>query len=221
VPTLLVVAIIGGGIGPVLMLYGLRHLSGVVGALLLNLEAVFTALLAVTFFGERLRMAEAGAGFLVVIGAALVSWTGNRFTTESAGILAITGACFAWGLDNNLTARLSIRDPIALVRFKTLAAGFGNLLLAYLVANRPPTARVVGISLAVGFVCYGLSIVMDVYALRYLGAAREAAVFATAPFIGALVAVPLLAERLAAHHVLGGIAMAIGIALLIAARHPR
>jgi drug/metabolite transporter (DMT)-like permease len=68
-PTLLVIAIIGGGVGPVLMMVGLRALSGVTGALLLNLEAVFTMLLAVTVFGERLSAREAMAAVVVLVGA--------------------------------------------------------------------------------------------------------------------------------------------------------
>jgi drug/metabolite transporter (DMT)-like permease len=72
--------------------------------------------------------------------------------------------------------------------------------------------------LCVGFVSYGLSIVLDVYALRYAGAARESAYFATAPFAGAVAAVPLLGERLTATEVAAGSVMAAGIALLIAGR---
>jgi hypothetical protein len=72
--------------------------------------------------------------------------------------------------------------------------------------------------LAVGFVSYGVSIVLDVYALRYVGAARESAYFATAPFAGALIAVPVLGESVAAHEAAGGLVMAAGVALLIRPR---
>jgi drug/metabolite transporter (DMT)-like permease len=107
---------------------------------------------------------------------------------------------------------------VNLVQFKALTAGAGNLALATAAGHGWPTARVAGLSLAVGCVCYGLSIVLDVYALRFVGAARESAYFATAPFAGAIAAVPLLGERAAPRDVVGGMLMALGVAMLILVR---
>ena len=192
---LLTIAIIGGGAGPVLMLVGLGHLSGVAGSLLLNLEAVFTMLLAV-LFGERLSRGETGAAAIVLTGAMLLSLGNGRVAAEFVGVAAIVGACLAWGLDNNLTARLAHRNAVDLVCFKSLTAGLGNPGSGAGGGPEFPEPAAAAAALAVGFVCYGLSIVLDVYALRYIGAAREAAFFATAPFAGAIGAVPLLGERI-------------------------
>lgn len=220
-PMLLVIAAIGGGLGPVLLLFGLGHLSGVAGALLLNLEAVFTMVLAVAFFDERLTRREAGAAAVILAGAVLLSEGGGRFAAEIVGTAAIAAACLAWGIDNNLTARLSERNAIDLVWFKTLTAGGGNLAIALVSGRVLPGGRLLGDALAVGFVCYGLSIVLDVYALRYVGAAREAAFFATAPFAGAMAAVPLLNERIGPRAIAAAVVMATGAALLVEARqHP-
>lgn len=226
-PLLIAIAAIGGGAGPLLMLTGLRHLSGVAGALLLNLEAVFTMLLAVTVFRERLTRLEMVAASIVLAGAALVSLR-SAFDSGGVGIgivsgdvvgfLAVSAACLAWGLDNNLTTRLSHRDALALVQFKTLTAGAGNLALALIAGHVVPAAPTIAASFAVGFVCYGLSIVLDVYALRYIGAAREAAFFATAPFAGAIAAVPLLREPVTANELAGAAVMALGVAAMVRAR---
>jgi drug/metabolite transporter (DMT)-like permease len=217
-PLLLVIAVIGGGAGPVLLLYGLGHLSAVAGSLLLNLEAVFTMLIAVLFFGERLSAGETAAAATVLSGAVLLSASGDRVTAEVAGMAAIAAACLAWAIDNNLTARLSHRNAVDLVRVKATTAGIGNLALA-LAAGRPlPDRGIIGAALAIGFVCYGLSIVLDVYALRYVGAAREAAFFATAPFAGALAAVPLVGERIGTREWAAAGVMAGGVTLLVRAR---
>jgi len=212
------IAAIGGGVGPVLMLFGLRHLSGVAGALLLNLEAVFTVLLAVTMFRERLTGLEAAATAVVIAGAVVISASGGPVRAELLGALAVAGACLAWGVDNNLTARLSRRNAVDLVQFKTLTAGAGNLIMALGAGRAVPDLTLVGIALVVGFVCYGLSIVLDVLALRYIGAARESAFFATAPFAGALAAVPLLGEHVQTHELTGGAVMAVGVVLLLVTR---
>lgn len=218
VPLLLLIAVIGGGAGPVLLLFGLGHLSGVAGSLLLNLEAVFTMLLAVLFFGERLSPRETAAAAVVLSGAILLSVGGGRVAAELVGVAAVSAACLAWGFDNNLTARLSHRNAVDLVRFKATTAGVGNLALALAAGRTLPERGTIGAALAVGFVCYGLSIVLDVYALRYVGAAREAAFFATAPFAGAIVAVPLLGERIGTRELVAAGVMAGGVALLVRAR---
>lgn len=217
-PLLLLIAAIGGGAGPVLLLYGLGHLSAVAGSLLLNLEAVFTMGIAVVFFGERLSSREALAAAVVLAGAILLSASGGRVTGELAGMAAIAAACLAWGVDNNLTARLSHRNAVDLVRFKATTAGIGNLALALATGRPLPDRRALAAALVVGFVCYGLSIVLDVYALRYVGAAREAAFFATAPFAGALASIPLVGERIGARELAAAGMMAGGVVLLVRAR---
>ena len=215
VPVLVAIIVVGGIVGPILMLAGLRSVSGVAGALLLNLETVFTILFAVTVFRERLSRREAIAAAIVILGALAVSYSPGAVRVSTAGALAIAGACAAWGLDNNLTRLLSRRDPVRLVQIKTLGAGGCNLLLATAVGGRFHQVPV-GAALLIGFFCYGLSIVFDVLALRYLGAAREAAFFATAPFIGALVAAPLLGESLRPVDIAGGLLMATGMVTLLA-----
>jgi drug/metabolite transporter (DMT)-like permease len=215
---LIAIAVIGGGVGPVLMLIGLQRVSGVTGALLLNLEAVFTMLLAIGVFRERLTRGERLAAVVILVGAILVSLKDEGFSAGLIGVAAVAGACLAWGLDNNLTARLSHRSAVSLVQFKTMTAGVGNLALALIAGHGWPTLSALGASCAVGFVCYGLSIVLDVYALRYIGAAREAAFFATAPFAGALAAVPLLHEPVSRTEWAGGLVMAAGVIVMSRSR---
>lgn len=235
-PALAGVVLAGGVLGPVLMLLGLERVSAVTGSLLLNLEAVFTLLLATALFREHLGRYAAGAAVLILGGAAVLrgdpaAWFAGSlggasgggsgaFAGESAGVLLLAGACFAWGLDNNLTQRLSVRDPFAIVRVKTLGAGLTNTVLGLTLAGGAlPSAGPLAGALLLGSLSYGLSVVLDAYALRLVGAAREAAYFATAPFIGALAAVPLHGERLEATDLAAMAAMALGVMLLLRERH--
>jgi drug/metabolite transporter (DMT)-like permease len=220
-PMLLAVAALGGIVGPVLMLHGLRLVPGVTGSLLLNLEAPFTMLLAVTLFGEHLGRRELLAAAVIVGGGALLGVApGTGASVESAlGVVALAGATLAWALDNNLSQRLSLRDPIAVVRVKALSAGAGSLLIAVWLGEPFPAGRVLLAAIGVGIASYGLSILLDAYALRYVGAAREAAYFATAPFFGALVAVPLFGESLSGTQLGAGVLMAFGVGALLRERH--
>jgi drug/metabolite transporter (DMT)-like permease len=216
-PRLLVIVVAGGALGPVLLLVGLTRVSGVVGSLLLNLEAVFTMGLAVLAYRERLGRFESLGAVLVVAGAVVVTYQPDTWHADLVGAIAIAGACFSWALDNNLTRQIAVRNPVQIVQVKTLSAGIGNVVLAWVVGHRLPLS-IVPAALLLGFVSYGLSIVLDVYALRYVGAAREAVFFAIAPFAGALAAIPLLHERFTASDYSAGALMAFGIALVVRAR---
>jgi drug/metabolite transporter (DMT)-like permease len=206
-----VIAAVGGFLSPMLLMLGLQRVSGLVASLLLNLEAVFTVALAVTFFGDRLNRSEWLGAALIVGGAVVLSYQPGSGTTDGWGVLAVAGACAGWGLDNNLTQRVSSYDAIAIVQVKALTAGVANVLLALAIGQQFPVGAPLGDAMLAGFFCYGLSIVLDVYALRFLGAAREAAIFATAPFLGAIGALLILGERAGPREAMAGIVMATGI----------
>jgi drug/metabolite transporter (DMT)-like permease len=213
-PVLIAIVIAGGVAGPALMLLGLQRLPALTSALLLNLEAPFTMLLAVALFKEHLTRREIAGAVLIVIGAAVVQPAG--LSGDWLGGLAIAAACLCWALDNNLTQRLSLRDPIAVARFKTLTAGTISFVLA-LVLHEPLGAR--GRALLIGSVCYGLSLALYVYALRILGAARGAALFAAAPFAGALLSIPIAGERATWRDGAGALLMIAGVVSFLRARH--
>jgi drug/metabolite transporter (DMT)-like permease len=139
---------------------------------------------------------------------------------DLSGVFLIAAACACWALDNNLTQRLSLRDPFAIVRIKTLIAGLVNstIGLAMLGNRHFPFASLLG-ALSLGCVSYGVSVVLDAYALRLVGAAREAAYFATAPFLGGLLAVTLLGEEMRLADLCAMAVMGVGVVLLLRERH--
>jgi drug/metabolite transporter (DMT)-like permease len=218
-PLLLGIIVAGGIVGPLCMLVGLADLSGLAGALLLNLEAPFTMLVAVVVFREHLGWREALAAALIVAGAVALAARPGELAGSWGGVLLVAAACAAWALDNNLTSRLALRDPVAVVRWKALGAGACVLVAAIATGQARAPGEAIAGGLAIGALGYGVSIVLDTYALRLLGAAREAAFFATAPFAGAIVAVPLLGERPRAADGLAAAAMVAGVAVMLRARH--
>jgi drug/metabolite transporter (DMT)-like permease len=218
-PALVAITVLGGMVGPVLMLVGLARVSASAGALLLNLEGPLTAVVAVAAFGEHLGGRALGALALVSGGAAVLVLGHGDLAVSGLGALAIAGACLAWAVDNNLTQRLALKDPIALVRIKTLGAGAANLALAFAHRDPWPGAPLLGGALLLGAVSYGASVLFDAYALRLLGAAREAALFATAPFVGAAAGALLFREAFGSSEIGAGLLMLAGVALLVGERH--
>jgi drug/metabolite transporter (DMT)-like permease len=210
---------LGGVAGPVLLMLGLARTPAATASLLLTMEGAATALLAWFVFHENFDRRIALGMACLVAGAAMVSWSGTPTIESLAGPLAIIAACIAWGIDNNLTRKVSLADPLQIVQLKGLIAGPVSLLLGLWAGGSLPGP--VGILLAalVGFVCYGLSLALFVVALRHLGAARTGAYFSTAPFIGAATAVVASQQPLTIQLVAAGALMAVGVWLHVTERH--
>jgi drug/metabolite transporter (DMT)-like permease len=217
--TLGAVVVFGGVLGPVLMLFGLARISALTGSLLLNLEAVFTTLLAVMVFHEHLSRTLAAASGLVVLGALLLSNQPGKLGGGVLGVMAIVGACLSWAIDNNLSQSLSLRDPTAVVQVKTAGAGLTSLALALATGHTIPTPTFLVGGVVVGSLGFGASLICVMFALRYLGAAREAAWFSTAPFIGAALAVPIFGVLPTAAEWSGMASMITGVFLLVREQH--
>jgi len=219
VPALAGVVLSGGVLGPLLMLVGLQRVSALAGSLLLNLEGPLTMGIAVLVFREHLGRYGVIAAGCVLLGAALLRFQPSAFGVDAWGMASIAAACLAWGIDNNLTQRLSLHDPFAIVRIKSLCAGSVNLGLGLALGGRLPHSQVLAGALLLGLFSYGASVVLDAYALRLVGAAREAAYFATAPFVGALAAILILGETLNPLDLAAMSLMALGVAALLRERH--
>ncbi len=210
---------VGGIIGPVLLMYGLAAGTAVQSALLLNLEGVFTALLAWSFFRENFDARIAVGMAAIAGGAAVLSWNPWEAFALDTSALLVTGACLAWAIDNNLTRMVSGGDPLQIAALKGVAAGSINVLLAVgQQAPWPPPAALLGAGV-VGFLGYGTSLVLFVLALRLLGAARTGAYFSTAPFVGAIAGIVALHEPLTGQSVLAACLMGAGLWLHLTERH--
>jgi len=209
----------GAVIAPFLLMFGLDRVTAVGGSLLLNLEAPLTILLAVLLFGEHLGARQIVASTLILAGALVVSRSPGEIGGSWIGAAAVAGAALSWAIDTNLAQRLSLRDPVAVIRLKSIIGGLAMLGGALAAGERLPGAAAIGGALAVGALCYGASAVAYVYALRDLGAARSGAYFATAPFLGALAALPIVGERLSLAAAVTMALMAAGVALLLREVH--
>lgn len=219
-PALLTVVLVGGALAPVCMLVGLARISGLSGALLLNLEAPFTIVLAVAIFREHLVPREWAGAALILVAAAALGWDPTPGSPRPGGALLVAAACLCWAVDNNLTQRLSLRDPVRLVQVKTLGAGAFNLMLALALGTALPAAGWLAPVATLGLLSYGVSIVFGVLAMRHLGAARYAALFSVAPFAGAgIAALCLPGEGWTAATSGVAAAMAVGVGLMTTARH--
>ena len=217
-PWLIGIVVIGGVIGPLFLMLGLARTSAASGSLLLNLEGLATMAIAWVAFRENVDRKLLLGAASILAGAVMLSWRGQGIRMDRGGLL-IAAACLAWGVDNNLTRRLSSADPVIIALIKGLVAGTANLALALLFGARLPSIGATGAALFVGFCGVGVSLVLFVLALRYLGSARTGAYFSLAPFLGAIIAIVLLSEPVTTKLAVAGLLMAFGLWLHLTERH--
>ena len=219
VPWLAGAIITGGVIGPVLLMSGLARAGAADSALLLNLEGVFTALLAAVVFREHVPARIALGMVAITAGAATLARANSGGLPLDPPALLVAGACVAWAVDNNFTRVVSGTDPVIVAALKGAVAGTVNVSIALAQDATWPTVSVVLAAGVVGFLGYGTSLILFVRALRDLGTSRTGAYFATAPFIGAVGGVVVLGERLTLALAVGAALMAVGVWLHLTEQH--
>jgi drug/metabolite transporter (DMT)-like permease len=210
----------GGLLGPVLLMYGLTRTSAASASLLLNLEAVFTALLAWIVFRENSGRRVMLGMTLIVSGGAILAWSPSAMSPGGCrGAVAVAAAALCWGLDNNFTRKVVAADATFIAATKGLIAGLTNCTLAIALGASMPPLVLIGDAMTLGLMGYGLSLVLFVMALRGLGSARTSAYFSTAPFLGAAVAVLVLHEPASPVFWLSALLMAAGVWLHLTEHH--
>lgn len=209
---------LGGAVAPWLLVWGLARTPATVASLLLNTEVVLTALLARFLFREHYGWRLFIGLGLIALGSAVLGG-GATAPAEFVPTLAVLGACLAWAIDNNATRRIAHADASFIGLAKGLIAGSCNTLIALAAGAAWPAGRAVAAALAIGAVSYGLSFGLYIRGMRELGAARTSALFASAPFAGAAVAVGLLGEPVTPRLATAAAAMAIGVWIHVTERH--
>lgn len=218
-PWLAGVVLMGGVLGPVLLMFGLSRMDASGAALLLNLEGLATMAIAWIVFRENVDRRLLTGVFAILAGAILLVWNGGGLALDLGAVL-VAGACLAWGIDNNLTRKLSAADPVQIAMIKGLVAGSVNLALAWGWRQvDPPPAEAWALAGLVGLFGYGISVALFVAALRHLGVARASAYFSLAPFIGAVLALVILDEAPTWRLLAAGALMALGLYLHVTERH--
>lgn len=218
-PWLAGATLFGGLLGPLLLMAGLQVVPSSSASLLLNLEGVFTALLAWVVFHENVDRRVATGMVLIVAGSLALSWQGTFVWQGLAGPAMIAGACLCWAIDNNLTQKVAAGDPKVIAAIKGLAAGSVNLALGLWTGHPLPNPTALSAALVIGFAGYGLSLMLFVLALRALGTARTGAYFSVAPFVGAGLGLLLWHDALTPQFGLATVLMGAGIGLHLTERH--
>ncbi len=228
-PWLMGAIVFGGVLGPLALMMGLRYTASATASLMLNLEAVLTAVIAWIAFKENADRRVVLGMAAIVLGGVVLAWPANSANAPSTsgssglwGLAAVATACLCWAIDNNLTRKVSASDALFIASSKGLIAGLVNVGIAMFMNSTGaalPSASTVLFTMLLGFLGYGISLVLFVLALRGLGTARTGAYFSTAPFIGAAIAILWLGESISPAFMFAIVFMGIGVWLHLTEHH--
>jgi len=217
---LVTVALLGAVAAPMALAWGLQRTSGVTASLSLNLEALFTVLLARVLWHENIGP-RVGLAVVAMFAAGVLIVMQGRATSLSAGwgALAVVGATLAWACDSTLGRPLADRNPTHVVMAKGAIGAALSLVVARGAGERLPSAATVAGLAACGAIGYGLSLRLYLQAQRVIGAARTGSIFAVAPFLGAAIAWAM-GERAGVLVTVGAASLcAVGVWLHITEKH--
>lgn len=204
---------------PIFLMIGLTMTTSSNAALLNNFEIVATSLIALLIFNETIGKRMWVAIILITISSIILSMSDMNSLSFSFGSLFVLLACLSWGLENNCTRMLSLKDPMQIVVIKGLGSGLGSLIIAFSTQVITKDWLYIFYTLILGFVAYGMSIFLYIKAQRDLGAARTSAFYATAPFIGVLVSWLVLQESISTSFIIAFCIMLLGSYFAVSEQH--
>ncbi len=213
-------AIISGGVmAPIVLMVSLQNTAASTASLLLNFEGVGTTLIALLFFKEAISRRAWMAILVITLASIFLSTNFSEGFGVSLGALGVVLACVLWGLDNNLTRKISGKDPLVIVAWKGLVAGAFSFFLAFMLGNSPPSFTSIALTMGLGFISYGMSTILFILSMRGLGAARTSTLYGTAPLAGVLLSIFIFRESPSISYIIAGLLMIGGTLLLINEEH--
>lgn len=204
---------------PIFLMLGLTMTTAGNASLLNNFEIVATSLIALFVFKEAIGRRMWIAISLITLSSIILSVQDFSSLSFSIGSIFVIAACLCWGLENNCTRMLSLKDPLQIVVVKGFGSGIGSLIISLALKEYCSDLLYISVALILGFVAYGLSIYFYIKAQRELGAARTSAYYAAAPFIGVMISWLVFHETITTSFVIALIVMLIGTYFAITEKH--
>lgn len=199
-------------VAPILFFIGVKETDGNMVGLLSNGELFFTLLVALVVFKEKLRSLSWVALGFIVLGVVISNL--QLTLAFQTGQLWILLAMLLWGIENNVSKKLSLGNPLNVVMIKGIGTGIGTLLVSVLLQEIFPAWWVVFVSLIAGFVIYGGSLIFYVFAQRSLGAAKVQMIQSFSPLMGGIFAWVIFQESITFATVIGYLFVVVALILI-------
>jgi drug/metabolite transporter (DMT)-like permease len=217
---ILAMSITGAVIAPLLFFSGLAQSKASDSSVLSNAEIIFTILLAIVFFREKLKPIGYLSIALVIVGVIIITnnleFSASILDIKSEGDLLILAAMVFWGLDNNFSRIASQRIDVArLIQLKS-AIGGSCLFAIVLLLGIPINITIAELPniILLGVVGFGVSLLFFLNSLKRIGTVRTMVIYSTSAIFGLFLASMLLHESIGMYQVIAITMMLAGIFLI-------
>jgi drug/metabolite transporter (DMT)-like permease len=216
---LILTAIFGSVIAPVIYLSGLNQITAVNASLLMNAEILFIIIIGVFFLKERFQRKDVLGFLFLLVGTIFLATNGqisNFSMDQSIGALLVIIAAFFWSIDTSLSKFLSNkRDLLMITAIKCAIGGVILLSLCLILGlNLKVPLSMVPYLLFIGLISIGFSFVLVYFSLRQIGSTRTGSLFSLSSLFGAIFAFLILSEPFTITQLLFGLLMLLGVFIL-------
>ena len=190
------------------LMFGLSKTNSANASLIGNFELAATTIVSVLVFREKISKKLLVSIALITIAGIILTFEGSSSFYFNFYSIFVFLSCVFWGMENNCTRLLSIKDTRIITAIKGVFSGLGCLIIACLLKKAVFSLEFVLPSMLLGFFSYGLSVSLYIFSQRYLGASKTSAYFSSAPFFGVVFSFLFLSQEL-------GICFYIGLIIII------
>jgi drug/metabolite transporter (DMT)-like permease len=188
--------VIGGVLAPLLLNLNIKNTAGSTASFFMNAESAATALVAYLFFGKKLGKLLWFAVAAITLADIVLVYNGGQAYRLTFAAVCVLGAFVLWGFDNNFVEKIAKKDPISILFAKNTIGGAVLFVTSFIfLHNKIPDISTAAAICLTGAVSYGFGIALLYLSIRLIGAARSAAVFGTAPFVGTFLSVIIFGEK--------------------------
>lgn len=206
---LLLTSLCGAVIAPILFFYGLSNTSASDSSILINGEILFSILLAIVFFNEKLIKREIIAVILVLFGIVILTTNmqfSNSFLELNIGNILIVGATLFWALDNNISKIISktIHIPKIIVLKSLIGGSLLFMLTMVIFGIEEFEVDIFHISYLVfaGSMGFGVSLFFFLNSLKRIGTVKTMLLFSTSSIFGMIFATIFLNENITIYQII-------------------
>lgn len=198
-------------IAAILIVESLRYLNASTVSLLSILEIGATIIISTIIFKTKIYKNLILSVIFVTLGGIILSIDNTTNISLSLVILLPVVAAILWGLENNLTAKISNKNPLLLVFYKCLSVAIFNMIFILKDTNIIILMYNYWYLLLLGFLTYGLSILYFAYSTNLLGASKTAIVFSLSPIFSTIFSIIIFKDKINTFFIISLLLMLIGI----------
>ena len=194
-----------------LIIEAIKHIDASLVSLLSIFEIVMTSICAYFIFKDPIEKKEIVAMSIIILASLILNFKDNIFNRININSILVIGACLFWGIENNITALISSKEPSLFTSIKCSSVALMYFVLMIIKGSFSINYPILALY---GFFSYGLSILFYALSTKYLGASKSTMIFSFSPIFAVLLSIIIYNEKITFTFLISTILMIISIIII-------